>query len=480
MTRSRIALAVASLVAVAVLGGLLLSPCLVDGGDRTRPTSPAAFHVPPGLESPPAPPPAPDPALDARIVGWLRSGAARGDADALFQLAVRHLYGRGVAADFAEAVRLARRAAEQGHPGAHYTLGVLYAEGLGAEGLGAEGLGAEGLGAEGLGVEGLGVEGLGVEGLGVEGLGAEGDEAEAARWFRLAGASGYPAVQPALGVFYLDGIEVPGDPEAARRLRSAAKRGDAEAGFLLGGLLFHGDTRRPSEPAAAARWFRAAADQGHLRAQVGLGVLLRLGFVRDGSARGDRQFLGAARKGDPHAQFNLALMSYLGDGTLRRPAQALVWYRAAAWQGHPGAQAALGDLHTGGVELPDSPERIARWVRIAAELGRADAQVLLSALHTDGLGVVADAAHAARWARRAAWQGHPVAQARLALMHADGDGVARDLVLACAWLDVAARQGALLAGDTLAKLLARLGPASRAEAVALADRYWARHVAPFR
>ena len=47
-------------------------------------------------------------------------------------------YGRGVAKDYAEAVRWYRKAAEQGNANAQYNLGLMYEEGLGVAKDGAE------------------------------------------------------------------------------------------------------------------------------------------------------------------------------------------------------------------------------------------------------------------------------------------------------------------------------------------------------
>ena len=55
---------------------------------------------------------------DLEAVTWYRRAAAAGNVPALHNLAVCYCWGRGVNHDYAEAVRLFERLAEQGHPAA--------------------------------------------------------------------------------------------------------------------------------------------------------------------------------------------------------------------------------------------------------------------------------------------------------------------------------------------------------------------------
>ncbi len=67
----------------------------------------------------------------APTVPQLQALATQGNAVAQFNLGVLHDVGRGVAQDYAEAVRWYRLAAAQGHAGAQFNLGGMYFEGLG-------------------------------------------------------------------------------------------------------------------------------------------------------------------------------------------------------------------------------------------------------------------------------------------------------------------------------------------------------------
>lgn len=86
-------------------------------------------------------------------------------------------------------------------------------------------------------------------------------------------AQGDPAAQNEIGSRYYAGRGVErDDAEAARWIRLAAAQGYAPAQYNLGLLHFRNRGVAGSD-AEAARWYRAAAEQGYAPAQAGLGYL---------------------------------------------------------------------------------------------------------------------------------------------------------------------------------------------------------------
>ena len=84
---------------------------------------------------------------------------------------------------------------------------------------------------------------------------------------------GDPAAQNEIGSRYYAGRGVErDDAEAARWIRLAAAQGYAPAQYNLGLLHFRNRGVAGSD-AEAARWYRAAAEQGYAPAQAGLGYL---------------------------------------------------------------------------------------------------------------------------------------------------------------------------------------------------------------
>lgn len=63
----------------------------------------------------------------------LRAGAALGDSNCQYQLAMRHIYGDGVPEDNDLALTLLAKAVNQGHVEATYNLGICYHYGYGTE-----------------------------------------------------------------------------------------------------------------------------------------------------------------------------------------------------------------------------------------------------------------------------------------------------------------------------------------------------------
>jgi len=109
-----------------------------------------------------------------------------------------------------------------------------------------------------------------------------------------------------------------------------------------------------SEP-EAARWFEAAARQGHIKAQCTLGKM-----YEDGR------------------------------GVPRDYTMAVQWFRESAEQGYDLAQDSLGYMYTQGLGVPQDYAEAANWFHKAAEQGLVRAQYNLGVMYLKGQGVVED------------------------------------------------------------------------------------------
>lgn len=192
----------------------------------------------------------------------------------------------------------------------------------------------------------------------------------------------------------------------------------------------------------ARQYYRQAAEQGHISAQVNLGVMCVAG---EGGPQDEEEavhwYAQAAEQGDALAQFNLGAMYVEGQGVARNFDKAMHWYRRAADQGNAPAQFSLGLLYEqspGTLYLQEAVQ----WYRKAAEQGHAPAQVNLGALYAEGHGVRQDFQEALRWYQAAAADGYAPAQFNLGVMYAEGQaGILRDLAMAYVWFSRAAAQG---------------------------------------
>jgi TPR repeat protein len=177
------------------------------------------------------------------------------------------------------------------------------------------------------------------------GTGVAQDDAEAARWYRLAADGGLEEAQFNPGTFYEDGRVVAQDTtEALRWYRLAADQGSAVGQNSLG-LFYAGGIGVAQNDAEAVRWYRLAADQGYATAQCNLGLCYRRGAgVSHDAAESVRWLRLAADQGYADAQFSLASCYGLGTGVAQDIAEAVRWYRLAADQGHAGALTTVARL----------------------------------------------------------------------------------------------------------------------------------------
>jgi len=168
--------------------------------------------------------------------GFFESAAHQGHPGAEFYCGIMWAYGRGKAEDITVAMRYFRRAAEQGVIEAQYNLGQGY----------------------------------------WGGRGVEKNSLEAVKWFRKAAERGIVDAQYNLGVVYQSNAVLKDDQEAARWFLKAAESGDAGAQSELGFLCLSGRGVSKDETQAAL-WWNRAANQGDAAAQDGLAALYTQG-----------------------------------------------------------------------------------------------------------------------------------------------------------------------------------------------------------
>ncbi|MYV88788.1 sel1 repeat family protein, partial [Streptomyces sp. SID1034] len=158
------------------------------------------------------------------------------------------------------------------------------------------------------------------------------DDRTALKWYERAAAAGHTDAALQVGIALLrDGEE----QAAERHLRCAAGGGSAEAAFRLASLL---DARQPppgppvlgeplGEKTECEEWYERAAQQGHRRAQVRVGMLAA---ARNDLEAAARWYGEAAEAGSRNGAFNLGLL-LAREG---REREAALWWTRAAHAGH--------------------------------------------------------------------------------------------------------------------------------------------------
>jgi len=113
-------------------------------------------------------------------------------------------------------------------------------------------------------------------------------------------------------------------------LHSKAEAGDSASQYSLGEMFATG-INAPLDYAEAAKWYRKAASQGHIKAQSALGAMYALGM-----------------------------------GVTKDEKEAVIWCRKAAEQGDADAQYNLGDLYARGEFIPNDIVEAYAWFNLAS------------------------------------------------------------------------------------------------------------------
>ncbi len=210
--------------------------------------------------------------------------------------------------------------------------------------------------------------------------------------FKKAAMKGHLDSQYNLAVMLYTGKGIPRDKaEAIYWFVKAAEGGDETAQYNLG-VLFSTDKDLPNEypkmdkgeiyfevankgatsnKEKAFKWYKMAAEQGHVSAQLNLGVIYNQGIgVKRNYAEAARWYEKAAAKGNKKGQLNLGILYDLGRGVKKDLVKAAGFYKKAAKQGMRDAQYNLGIIYyngEGGVKQ-DYAESYA-WLSLATEQG---------------------------------------------------------------------------------------------------------------
>jgi TPR repeat protein len=127
---------------------------------------------------------------------------------------------------------------------------------------------------------------------------------------------------------------------------------------------------RTGDHADAVRWWEAAAERGHWRAQYNLGSAFAAGVGVTIDYRQAAYWWGlAAGQGITDAQYNLGVLYYEGRGVAQNLPEAVSWWQRAALAGDPAAQFRLGLLAALGEGTPVNYQQAEWWWRQAATKG---------------------------------------------------------------------------------------------------------------
>jgi len=161
-----------------------------------------------------------------------------------------------------------------------------------------------------------------------------------------------------------------------------------------------------------------------------------------------------AKKGDPKAQYNVALIYEHGKGVKPNIAEAMRWYEKAAKQGNAKAQYNLASIYHRKGDKGESHayEKAKYWYEKAVKNKIKEAYNNLASLYMEGKGVKVDKQKAFTLFRQGAREGDSAAQVNVAVMYAWDPEITNDKMKAYENLKAALKKGRSEASDYLDRL----------------------------
>lgn len=286
---------------------------------------------------------------------------------------------------------------------------------------------------------------------------------------------------------------------------AAANAGDVKAQMRVAKFYYHGPNRARNY-GEAARWFKAASQQGSQEGSAWLGSMLMYGhgvpkdydrgiaLIKQAAnahdpvglrfagelvqrvARDDVQaaslFQQAADLGDANAMAWLGRMYLMGRGVPQDRNKAISLFNQGAAKGDQWAELALGRIFL--QKDQKNPSRAIQLFTDSAAQGNAIAALRLGLMLQSGKDVPQDLAAAARYLRQSAGSGYAPGERALGHTFELGIGVPVNQVYAFIWYNLASQQGDKVAAERLALLTGTMTPADLEKAQHTLSRQNAR------
>jgi len=287
---------------------------------------------------------------------------------------------------------------------------------------------------------------------------------------------------------------------------AAANAGDVQAQIRVA-KFYHQGPNRARNYGEAARWFKAASNQGSQEASAWLGSFMMYGrgvpkdydqgiaLITQAATANDPvglRFAGqlaqkalhddvqaaslfqqAVDLGDANAMAWLGRMYLMGRGVPKDRNKAISLFNQGAAKRDPWAELALGRIFL--QKGQKNPNRAVQLFTDSAAQGNAIAALRLGLmLQAGGKDVRQDLTTAARYLRQSAGSGYAPGERALGHTFELGIGVPVNQVYAFVWYNLASQQGDRLAGDRLARLTGAMSDADLQKARAALSKWNAK------
>ena len=308
---------------------------------------------------------------------WFRKAAEQGDAVAQYYLGEMYFDGNGVTENLKAAFRWYKLASETGYFRAVQKVAHCYINGIGTpknESGGYKMLAS---------------------------LAFHGD-AEAGTLLRSAAVSGNPAAEYGMFAYHYHHQDL---ETGYRWLEKSADHGHAEA-------LYTQATRYAADGDSEQKlhYYRLAAEEGNVEAQYDLGLALEDVFDKKAPTNEEAFKWMKAAADQGHARANYCLGNFYRSGTWvdSDPYKAFEHYSKAASMGDADGIDRLGECYLDGTAVPVNEHLAFQYFECAAQLGNPKGLCNLGLCHLHGIGCRQDTTIAFQWILRAADTGDPI------------------------------------------------------------------------
>jgi TPR repeat protein len=301
---------------------------------------------------------------------------------------------------------------------------------------------------------------------------------EGVLWLQRAADGGSTEGAHRLAIAFAEGLGglAKNEPRAIELFEKAANAGHRRAQLNLGVLYLRAT---PRDLLQARAWLEKAASDGDPYATYTLGRAMSdgEGAVVSDPVRAADLFRRAAEKGHAPAMLRYALALADGNGARQDRATAQKWLIYLTENGYPEAALALGDISA---RQPTSRNKAdnelavqtaVKWFQQAATAGVASAQFKLANAYFAGVGIERDPVQAQFWYGRASQQGLPEAQHALGVWLIGGVAGTQDTVEGLKWLILADKGGHPDSKTVRQKAIEKISAADQGRAQALANSF---------
>jgi uncharacterized protein len=172
-----------------------------------------------------------------------------------------------------------------------------------------------------------------------------------------------------------------------------AESGDPEVWHALGDAFNYGRGTQPDKEAGIL-WFRRAADAGHAKSMVSLGLCLQRQETPEGGQEAIRWFRQAANLGDSGGMLWLGFAFRSGTNVTEDFETAIEWFIKAVEAGDGHSMIHVGRMYA---DYLHSPSKAVPWYLSAAEAGFTESHVALAMLYDDRKSDIYNPVEAVKW-----------------------------------------------------------------------------------